>query len=435
MNHLFRREHHPLFLRTVKRDMHQLPRLTVLTIISIAIYNFGWGFADPFFSLFLAEFSDSYALIGFFTTIFTAASLLLIIPVGGILDRVRHSTMMNFAKVLVSIVALCYFFAGYFLSTPLLIIALLLNGITYALIWPATIATIRDSSTGKNAALGLGLFFTFRQLAWAFGLFCSLFFIWHFPIYSIFIPTMITPLISILFSGKKEEKKGQGLKRAVHDLFVKDKIVLRFFTEMKQFNAQMWWAYITFMLLYVVYVVALIFIPLFAESIGFSMLHIGILVITMNIPFILSFFSAEIADHSGRMRLIIAGIFISSCGAFFLAFFHSAAWHLFFGAIILVIGYSIATPSLSSIITLLTPKGYAGTGTSLLEFCLQLSMVITSPLLGFIIDRGGWKSGFASVGMLCAMVCCSSMLAFFFFRKKNRSIQKKSTKKSAPYVL
>lgn len=403
-----------------RRDITSLPKIITLTITSFALYNFGWGFADPFFSLFLAEFADSYALIGALTTIFVATSALMMVPVGDLLDRVRHSLLINGAKGVVVIVATLYFIAGYTGSTSLLIVGLVLNGFTYAPIWAGTSATLRQYSSPKDAATSIGLFLTTRQLAWAMGLGFGLWVVANFPIYYIFIPTMVMPLVSIAFGRGQKEEHHEPLGKALRDIVFTDKLVMRFFREMKHFNLEVWWAFGTFMFAYLPSMLATIYIPLYAESLGFSLVQIGLLVMVMNVPFILSIFSAEIADHSERIRNVVIGMIIAAVSMGALALWNDQMWHIFVAGFFLVAGYSIVAPSLSSIITVLTPKEYSGTSTALLELVLQMAVVIFGPMVGLSIDVLNWEATFLIIGLLFVLVALSSWYAIRVFTRRNR---------------
>jgi MFS family permease len=404
----------------MRGDIKRLPKIITLTVISFAFYNFGWGFADPFFSLFLAQFADSYALIGVLSTVFVATSAVFMIPVGDLLDRVRHSLLINGAKCVVVVVAVLYFLAGYFDSTPFLVIALVLNGFTYAPIWAGTSATLRQYSSTKDAAMSIGLFLTSRQLAWAVGLGFGLWVVANFPIYYIFIPSMVMPLVSVAFGRGQKEDHHEPLGQALRDIIIKDKLVVRFFREMKSFNVEMWWAFGTFMLAYLPSMLATIYIPLYAESLGFSLVHIGLLVMVMNVPFILSIFSAEIADHSERIRNVVIGMLIAAVSMGALALWNDQMWHLFVAGFFLVAGYSIVAPSLSSIITVLTPKEYSGTSTAMLELVLQMTVVFFGPVVGLSIDALDWETTFLLIGVLFVLVALSSLVASRVFARRNR---------------
>lgn len=403
-----------------RSDITSLPKIITLTIASFALYNFGWGFADPFFSLFLAEFADSYALIGALSTVFVATSALMLVPVGDLLDRVRHSFLINGAKGVVVIVAVLYFTAGYTGSTPLLIVALVLNGFTYAPIWAGTSATLRQYSSSKDAATSIGLFLTTRQLAWTIGLGFGLWVVANFPIYYIFIPTMVMPLVSIAFGRGQKEDHHEPLGQALRDIIFTDKLVVRFFGEMRQFNIEMWWAFVTFLLAYVPWVVATIYIPLYAESLGFSLVQIGLLVMVMNVPFILSIISAEIADHSERIRNVVIGMLITAISMGALALWNDKMWHIFVAGFFLVAGYSIVAPSLSSIITVLTPKEQTGTSSALLELTLQMAVVIFGPIIGLSIDVFDWEITFLLFATVFVLVALMSAAAIVVFKKRNR---------------
>lgn len=429
-------QHVQNIFKVVKGDFQHLPRIVVLTILSISIYYFSWGFAEPFFSVYLGGFSDQYTTIGFFKSMATFTGLLILIPLGDLLDRVDHSKLINKAKLGYAFVGLAYFLAGEFGSIPFLVVGLLANGALSSVIWGATAATIRRESPKRDAGLAFGLYITARQLAFAAGLVLALLLVLELPIHYIFIPLMIFPLLSIIPTRNLPARKAQPMKTAIRDIFVKDKLIGRFIREMKGFNMEMWFMYLLYFLVYIVPVIAMAFLPLYAYDKGYSLVSVGLLVLVMNIPFVFSFISAEIADHSERLRNIIFGAALSAVALGLLSVFHSTSTWLFVLAFFLMAGYSIILPSLSSVITVLTPKKYTGTGSAMIDIALFSAAVVQAPLVGFIIDKLGWDNMFLIAGLFLGAIAIFTVCLQLFFKRRNMLYHINHPKsKHDPYII
>jgi MFS-type transporter involved in bile tolerance (Atg22 family) len=101
---------------------------------------------DTYFSIYVGSIIGTARGITFIGTVLAAAKLLFAIPVGNINDYANVKHLLLLGKILYVFCALLYFFAGIFLSGPLLLCAVLLNGFA-----SATTFTTYRSYYGKNA--------------------------------------------------------------------------------------------------------------------------------------------------------------------------------------------------------------------------------------------------------------------------------------------
>ncbi len=404
----------------IKGDVRHLPSSIKWTVASIAVYTFGWGFADPFFSLYLNEFSDQYAVIGLYLMLATLTGALALIPLGDLLDRASHRTVITIAKAGYVLVGIGYFFAGANQSVPLLVVALLMNGAFGAAVWSGTSATLRDNSTKKNSTITFGFYTTARQLTWIIGLLLGMWLIIHYPIYYIFIPVTVMPVVSMLLGRKVKVVHHEPLGKALQDILVKDKLIGRFIREMREFNGEMWLMFFFFFASYLIPVFAVHFIPLFAKAQGYSLLEIGLLVLAMNLPYLFSFIAAEIADHSERLRNIVIGFGVSAVSLAALSIWNEHSWQLMLLMFCFMAGYAIIIPSVSGVATMLTPKRYTGTSTAAIDLVIFGAAIVLSPVFGILIDTFGWNSSFLIIAITLAGLMILTVGTQHYFKKRNR---------------
>lgn len=69
-------------IQTIKNDFHSIPTSVKWVTLMFSLWIFGWGFADPMFSLYLKNIVPDYALIGILASITSLISVLLAIPLG-----------------------------------------------------------------------------------------------------------------------------------------------------------------------------------------------------------------------------------------------------------------------------------------------------------------------------------------------------------------
>jgi MFS family permease len=386
----------------------------------MGVYNFGWGFADPFLSLYLKEFTDQYTVIGFLFSLMSVVMISMLFIVGPLLDRCRHQTLIDGAKVGYFFVGLLYFLAGEWSSLSLLVVAIILNGALVPLVWTGTLSTLEEYSNERDTTLAFGLYATTRQVLWGAGLAISLWVVWQFPLHYIFIPVMIFPLVSILVTRKIQEKNTQSFFSALRSVIVQDRILLRTIRELKLFGTELRWAFLLVPLCYVIYMLGMTYIPLYAQSNGYNHVETGFLILIMTIPFAFSFLTAEIADHSERFRNIVIGALVASVALFGVAVWGgNASWYLFGWAFLLMAGFAMIEPSLSAIISMLAPKRESGTSSEVIDLMTFGSVTLFSPLMGFLADGFGWERAFLAGSVFCLLLAILTFAIRLHFKKEN----------------
>jgi hypothetical protein len=288
-------------------------------------------------------------------------------------------------------------------------------------VWTGTLSTLEEYSNQKDATLTFGLYATARQIFWGLGLAFALWVVWEFPLHYIYIPVMIFPLLSILVTKNVKEKKTQPFFAALKAVFVEDRVVRSTFREVREFSRELGCAYLLNFLTYTIYMIGMTYLPLYAISNGYTIVQSGGLVLVMSIPFFASVLTAEIADHSERFRNIIIGLLVSTGAIAALGVWGSggSAWHLYGWAFLFMAGFAIIEPSLSAIITMLTPKKESGVGSAVRDLTLYFAMMIFSPVLGVLTDRLGWERTFFACGGFFAVVMIVTVMIRTNFRKKD----------------
>ena len=423
-------------IQLLRGDIRHLPRVVVLTIMSMALYNFGWGFADPYFSLYLESFTNDYTVIGFFQTLALAAAFLMTFPVGDLLDRTNHFRLMIFAKCGYAVVGILYLTADILHSIPLLIIALLLNGFFMPFVWTGTIATLEDHTTKKHAAMTFGMFVTGYRIAWMLGLTIAVVLVRFLPIYIVFVPVIIFPLLSALFNRRQPDANHkEPILSALKDIIVKDKIVVHFYWKMKQFSWEEWMVYAMYFVVASIQVMGLTFLPLYARYLGYSISAAGTVLLT-NIPFLFSVLFAETADHKGRLRNVIMAFAISGITAFLLSLFSSSGWLFVLIAVIFMVGHAMSIPALTAIISILTSKKSTGSSAAFLDIAAFGGAILFAPGIGLCVDIMGWRSTFIlyAVFLLCMMFFV--VYIQYLFKKRNILYHNNHPRsKREPYVI
>lgn len=421
--------------KIVRGDVHRIPRVVLFSITSISLYNFGLGFTEPFFSLYLSSFFDQLAIVGALNTLGTFAGILILLPLGALLDRVRHDKIMIIAKLGYVFAAVLFFVAGEVGAVSVLLVALILQGMLIPTVWTTASATLRDYSHKRDAAVMYGLFESATHLLWILGLGMALLIVWQFPLHYIFLPMMILPLLSIALNVHPDEHHHQSLRKGVQKVFTKDKVVKHFFR-----TASKWRSEVLMMLALVgvgalVPLIGITFVPLYAAEQGFSVDRVGVLVLIANLSFLLSFFSGEISDRAGYVNNIVVGFFVSAMALFSLAF-ATTSMGIFASTFLFTAGYALFFPAIQAVITSLISKKHTGIASAAVHMCMLLSVAVASPIIGVLIDVLTWKTSFFIWATVFLFTSVVSLLVAHLLKKRKMLYDKThQNDQYSPYLL
>ncbi len=399
----------------LRGDIHHLPRIVLQTVAGVAVFNIGWGFADPFFSLYLSNFADNYQLVGWFGSLSTLAAVLILLPLGVLLERVSMARLSRIARFGYIVVAGLYFLAGALHYTPLLLVALVCNGLLIPLFWTTSETILHQAATGHNASLAMGLYFTARQVAWVSGLALGLWLIDALPLQYMFVPVMVFSALSLFvtswWSASPIQKKPSPMKRLTISRQIRDDIA--------QFPALLWAVYGLSWASFSIMVMANVFLPLLAVSWGWSLLQVGLLVLVINTPYLLSFIAAELADHTERFAVALCGILLSATACLALASWHTHnLWVLALGAS-LVLGYTMVAPALNSLVAVLAPPSVMGTASAMMDIMLFGSSMVFGPVIGWLIDRYGWQTTFFTQASWLGLILLAILWIMLYARRRH----------------
>lgn len=425
------------FFRVFTKDIKGLPKPILRVILAMGIYSFGWGPADAFFSVFLSTFTDDFSTIGFFKTLAALGGAIVLLPLGDLLDRVRHDIIMRFAFLMYVLIGIAYYISGEWLLTPLLMVTLLVHGTMAAILWASAEATLREQSDDDNSSLVFGLHATVHHTLFAIGMFAMLFFADIVPIQYTFLFVIIFSLVALsLMSKSLPARKSQPVGKAIHEVIVKDKLFVAVIKKIIHFPVEMWFMYLLHFCK--IGLVAFIngFVILYLEERGASLAVMGGFVAASTLPFLVSFIAAELADRTERLMNIAIGFTIAGLAIGSLTIWNTEIWHVYLVGMVGVFGAAVAGPSISGIVSVLTPKESSGEGTAMIDFVKMVSLAICASAIGLTIDGVGWYGTFAIISLICFALVILVMIMRVRYRHENKiyHINHPDSKKE-PYIL
>jgi len=413
--------HYLNFLYTeVQSDLNEIPRGVKTIIFGLFVYMIAWGILDPFFSILLHQVIGNYSLTGLVYGSFFVVGAIFSAPVGCLADKVNQIKFAVFAIFSYPLVSLFYFVSFFFpagMSVIMLFFARALNG-ACALFWVMAESFIRKKSPKGKTSATFGLYITFQRLAYViapiiiiplvlfFGLnFQNL----HWLLLAI-IPFSIAS--GLIISRIKDQ--GEPVMQGIQDVMVKDNIVKKELRDMKQIGIVGYLCLALAFFMRALESILIFLVPLYALSIKLSIIEISLLFGAISLPFLLSFFLAELSDRFSKASIICLGFACSAIILFAIAF--SGESHAVLVVACFALGFLLAIlqPAINGLITDITPRVNDGEITGLYMTVIMISGFLSAAAIGMLSDLVGLTFPFIVLGAI--LICLA--LSTFALRSK-----------------
>ncbi|QQR84100.1 MFS transporter [Candidatus Peregrinibacteria bacterium] len=405
-----------MFRRLFQRfsaDHRAIPIGIKLIVLVMFLRSVGWGFIDPFYPFYLEQFHANYTLIGLLSSIIWIASLLTIIPLMRLTDRVRETTLIHDGEVIYMLTILFYMLAGYFLSLPLLVVALLLNGVGHTLMVVGSEAYIRKHNP-KGESKPFAYYTTSDYLGWVLGMIGAAFLIPYYHFNNMFWFVVPSILVGLFILPHIRER---GLRSVVHGFkkyFHTSGDFLAIFSDLKTLNLR------TFFFLLISFfdggirMFVYIFIPLFGLSIDMPLSTIALLMAVMYLPYAFSFFMSEITSRFHQLTTIATGLFVGA-GSFILLFFIVHQTWILLLVSLTSLSMALIRPAYNGAISRLTPRRLLGEITSLNHFVERIGRILGPIITGLVADRFGIPSTFLFVAVVAFLLGGLSLILKLYY--------------------
>ncbi len=390
-----------MFAKTLKLFRKDYLSITLgikLVVFVIFLRSLGWGFVDPYWSVYLQQFTEHYTMVGLLTSVMSFSALLAVIPLMRLTDKMKEGTIIKDGELLYFFVVIAYFVAGVFQSLPLLILALFFNGIAQTFVVVGTEAYIRKHN-GDGKAGPFGYYVALDYLGWIVGMLLAAFLVPYYNLNNMFFFVMPGILMSLVVLPRLHERGIKSLFRGFRRYFHSRKDVLSIFQDCRDLNPKMIFFFILAFFDGALRMFVFVFIPLFGLSINLSFQAIALLMAVMYMPFVFSWFLSELTDQMHKMNVIATGLFISAVSFISLFFIVQEAWVMVLAASI-SLSMAIVRPAYNGAITRLTPRRMFGEITGVNNFVERLGRIVGPILTGVIADVYGIQITFLLIAVI-----------------------------------
>ena len=164
---------------------------------STAVLWFGWGFGESLIPVFLYQFAHGYAEAGLLRSVLDVTALLATPIIGYYADKISIKKMMLIGIGLYFLIAVNYYLAGALAVVLFVIIARILNGISWPLTCISRESYIYKYTPPRKTARAFGFFDTLGITAWLAAVCLSLFLVKKLAIHQLLF--LIAPAAVIAF--------------------------------------------------------------------------------------------------------------------------------------------------------------------------------------------------------------------------------------------
>lgn len=381
----------------LKGEFRFIPLGIKLVVLVVFLRSIGWGFVDPFYSMYLQQFYENYSVVGALSALLPLASLLVIIPLMRLTDKIQDTILIRDGEALYFLVITCYILSGFLQSLPLLVITLILSGASHTLLYVGVESYIRKSDTGGKSG-PFGYYITLDYLGWIIGMVIAAFLVKYYNFNSMFLFILPGVLLSFLIFPYIHERGIRSLIVGIRKYFSHKKDLSCIYNDWKEFNPKMAFFLVLTFFDGVIKMFAAIFIPLFGLSINLSLSSIALLMAAMYCPYILSYIFSKIADSGKKMTVIAVGLFIGAFAFFSLYFILNKVLVIILAACI-SLSLAIIRPANNGAITCLSPHRMRGEVTGLNNFVEIWGKILGPIVMGAIADIYGIQMAFLTIGM------------------------------------
>ena len=424
------KEHHEHngIIKVIRKDFFSIPFSIRIISFSLFLFILGRGlWADTFFSLYIKTIVDNVFRVSMIWAVLSLGKMLFSIPVGEIDDHADLKSVIFLSKWIYVITGILYFLAGILTSPILLLLWVLFNGLATASLLTTYQAFIRKHSKKNTRGAVFGLYFSSANLAYVIGALIASVLIIYVDLPYLFLFISLFAIISF-FTDKKLPNLG---KKKIKEFLGKDTFLQRFFIEvfsfrsikkvvgtLKTYSFRMYYALGFEFLFNLLNYIGFIFIPIVSAKNNLTLSQIAIVFAVMRVPYLIDFFTGNIADKSSKRKfLFFALLFIS-----FL--YMLLGYHEWFRSIMTItfaisLGLSLMRPVISAYISDCTDPKDEWTISGVGEFISKLGEMIGIILFGISSVLFGIQTSFVLVGIAIFFIAVAGLARRYrIFQKK-----------------
>lgn len=419
--------HKTWLFSVIKKDFLSLP--VSIRIISVSMFLFllgRWLGGDTFFSTYLKTIVDNVFRVSVIAAALPLIRMFLAVSVGELDDHTNIRSVIFLSKALYVATSIFFFLAWFQHSIIFLIIAVFFNAISTATLITSYESLIRQYSQKENRSTSFGLYFSFANLAYVIWALLASVMVKYIDLPYLFLYIAIFAVGSFISDTqlpnltKKKIKEFLWKESFIHQ-FIREifsfRAIKKWFMSLKKYNSNMFRALGDEFVYNILNYIWFIFIPIVAAKNNLNLSQIAIIFAVMRLPYVINFFTGELADRYNKKKFILIVML-------FLSFlFAMLGFRDEFGGIIIVslwisFGLAFIRPVISGLVSDYTLPGDAGKITGVQQFVVGLGAAFGSILFGILSLLFGMWASFIIIGILLFLFSFYGIVRKFHIGRK-----------------
>ncbi len=397
------------FLNKISSDTKGFPIGVKLIVFVVFLRTFGWGLIDPFFSMYIDGFGDSYSFVGALMAIMNFVALLAVVPLLRLADKVADTKIMRDGEVLHLFAVLFYLAAGLTGQLLFLIPGLALNGVGTAFIVVGAESYVRRHSKKSNQTSIFAFLITITYLGWVLGMILGGLTVQYYGFTYMFLFLLPSIVMGFIILKQIRETGLKTLTSGLSKYFHRPKDFGFIIEDIKLLNRKTLFLLLLAFFDGTIVMFSYVFIPLFALSIDLSLQNIAFLMAAMYMPFIFSFIISEATDKLKRMNVIAMGLFIGGLAFVLLTFIIDQMWVVLLAAIT-SLSLAIIRPTYNGFLTQLTPRRMLGEITGLNKIAVRVGFIFGPIFSGYLADKYSIQVAFFAISIFAFALATLALL-------------------------
>lgn len=369
-----------------------IPRGVQIVTFVTSVRWFGWGFAEALIPVLLFSFGNSFAEAGLLKASIDITFILALPFIGMFADKIRATTLILIGAFLYLFVGLGYFLSGVTGMVIFLVLARLINGVSWGLDVVGRETYIRRHVEKSSVATAFGYFDTVANFWWVVSAVMGIFLVKYFSITMLLF--LITPFsfisLLILTKFRKKEEKVHALRKRGFEV--------NFLREIKEWNLMLKSLLGFNFLISFTGAVIIFFLPIETYKEGGSLTLVILMGIAYILPSLTGWSLGRFFDKRGY-RTLGVGLVALALLLLSLAFFTSFFWRI---ALMLVISMTLELISVGSneLITVAAKPEHFGRVDGVMKSVSTVGEMVGPVVVGFLIDFTSAGSAYISLSAI-----------------------------------
>ncbi len=373
-------------------NTREIPYGVKMVTLITSIRWFGWGFAETLIPVLLFSFGNSFAEAGLLKASVDITFILALPIIGMYADKVRATTLIMIGAILYLFVGLGYFLTGVTGMVIFMVLARLINGVSWGLDVVGRETYIRRHAEKSKIATVFGYFDTTANFWWVVSALIGIILVKYFSIPTLLF--LITPfsfisLLVVLAFRRKEEK--------IHAVEA-HKVSINLLREVKEWGLMLKGILGFNFLISFTGAVVIFFLPIEVYKEGGGLTLVVLMGIAYALPSLTGWGLGKFFDIQGY-KTLGTGLLLFALLLLSLSFLTSFFWRI---AIMFIISMILELISVSSneLITVSTKPEHYGRVEGIMRSVSTVGEMLGPLVVGILIDASSAGNAYISLAVL-----------------------------------